>query len=162
MIRQATLLDFLYVAHNQRDIGKVMLEADGIDRDIPPDEFAILRMKRSTVHYTLLNETTGRPVCVFGAIIHGGVAHAWLVATDELERLGKSMTWELVSFARRLVRTTLDVKAAHRIEADIICGLPITEACRRFARKIGLDMEEFVKHRAGANGEDKINLAAWR
>lgn len=162
MIRQATLMDILYISHNRREIDNAMLAADGVGADVSPDDFAMMRMKLSTVQYVLINEDSGRPICAFGGIIKNGVAHAWLIATDEMNRLGKSRVWELVSFSRRLVKSVLDIGAAHRVEAHIICGLQITESCRRFARKIGLDMEEFVKHRAGANGEDKINLAAWR
>lgn len=141
-VRQMTLDDALYVIRNMRASDRAALRA--LQPTMTDEQFAIDRLQ-TTYHCVLSAGPT--PVAIGGVNVQpSGTAVAWLIATDEINKVGKS----LVRFCNQFARELFEHGGVHRIEGYVLAGVP---DCERFARFFGLQFEG-TRRKAGANGED--------
>lgn len=162
MIRPATLEDLRHVVHNCRDGYRAGMKMHGMGDEPDPELFCVLRLKASTVHYALVDDETGEPICVFGIFLSLGVAYGWMAGSKKMDSMTLKQKKEFVRAEKMLAHGVLNVGAARRVELFVIAGNEQTERNVRFARKLGLTMEENIRHRAGPSGEDLYTFAMWR
>lgn len=139
--------DVHYVAANMRDWDRREIFATRWVDD--PSDFA-----KEVLSYGEFGWVAGgdSPIACFGArALWPGVWIAWMFATDDLPKIGLSLS----RFVRNNIIPTLRQVGAHRIHAYSMAG---HDDAHRWLRFLGAEIE--AEHRAfGRNGEDFLVFA---
>jgi hypothetical protein len=148
VIREMTLADAIYVIRRMRASDRAAMRA--LNPHSTDEQYAIDRFG-TDFHYTLCN-SKGEPVVIGGARVSAAkCAFLWIIATDELPSVRKS----LVRFSQRFLNELNAQKLAHRFEGMALESEPV---CAKFMKFFGFDFEG-TRRKAGANGENIVVFA---
>ena len=149
MIREATLLDVLTVAHRMRPRDWQAIHA--IAGNVGADAYACDIFSRKGMTWCL-DYDDGHPIGVGG--LHDeddGNATWWMVGTPAIEKFGKT----LVRLGRHIVKRSIGSGEFRRLQCYCLADWP---QAVRFAERIGLQREGLLR-KVGRNGEDMIVMA---